>query len=400
MKLTKLVTLLVLPISLSLIENNSITNTKDIIVPIDTNNVTSIEIANRINADSKYGNVIAKDSIKLGEYDIELYVEFENPANAVNEFKKEFIDVFDYLDSTYNLNNATFDEYYAYFLESLNNQSTPYYNNFYIENEFGEFYDIYENTDKNNEIANLLENIDYTVTLNAENDINDESFNTELFELASLIPNYNELSIKSNKYSLSNNSNNISILSLSGTALANAITYAGNYATSPNLSTYAYLSADCTNFASQIYIAAGKSQVVSNNPNIGWWHKLTIISGTNYEPDQVIHSHSNSWIRADAFVDYFGSTGKYGTIGDLSNNLRKGDFIAEDKKGEGDYNHIGFVTAINSTAATYIDENDVQRTYKNFKVAQHSRNYHAYVSSSTNGWEHFDTNENVTIVGR
>jgi len=61
----------------------------------------------------------------------------------------------------------------------------------------------------------------------------------------------------------------------------------------------------------------------------------------------------------------------------FSNKVSKGKFIAYDSEADGKWNHVAFVTAIGSQKSNYRD----------FKIAQHTKNYHAWVSSDTNGWE-------------
>lgn len=61
----------------------------------------------------------------------------------------------------------------------------------------------------------------------------------------------------------------------------------------------------------------------------------------------------------------------------FQNKVSKGKFIAYDSEADGKWNHVAFVTAIGSQKSNYRD----------FKIAQHTKNYHAWVSSDTNGWE-------------
>lgn len=62
----------------------------------------------------------------------------------------------------------------------------------------------------------------------------------------------------------------------------------------------------------------------------------------------------------------------------FSKNIAKGDFIAADFENDGDWNHMGFVTDKKSSQSN---------GYYDYKVAQHTSNYHAWASSSTNGWD-------------
>lgn len=74
-------------------------------------------------------------------------------------------------------------------------------------------------------------------------------------------------------------------------------------------------------------------------------------------------------------------------------NLRAGDFITVDFTSDGDWAHMDFVTKRNSSAGSsygYID----------YKVAQHTTDYHAWTSSSTNGWETNNGKGTYAIVRR
>ena len=48
---------------------------------------------------------------------------------------------------------------------------------------------------------------------------------------------------------------------------------------------------------------------------------------------------------------------------------------------DGKWNHCAFVTDV-GTRGTYGDQ-----VYRDLKIAQHTTNYNAWVSSSTNNWE-------------
>lgn len=167
--------------------------------------------------------------------------------------------------------------------------------------------------------------------------------------------------------------------------LNNARPYAIAYATSPNSSyldpnKYEYIAGhDCTNFASQILHAGGISQVVYNSVYQGWWHKTSWSNGPN---PYVIHSHSHSWTLADTFVRYMGiiftTTNHYY----FSKNIYAGNFIALDKDGNGDWDHIGFVTYEDNYVGSY--------GYFDYRVAQHTDNYHAWASSYKNKWETYE----------
>ena len=83
---------------------------------------------------------------------------------------------------------------------------------------------------------------------------------------------------------------------------------------------------------------------------------------------------------ANNFANYWGVDYKYYTHSVFSQNVKKGDFITYDKAADGDWDHIGYVTAVKKSFNQKLG-------YKNYKVAQHTKNYNAWVSSSKNGWE-------------
>lgn len=62
----------------------------------------------------------------------------------------------------------------------------------------------------------------------------------------------------------------------------------------------------------------------------------------------------------------------------FSENIQKGDFITYDEGNDGDWNHIGFVTDKKSSRTN---------GYYDYRVAQHTPNYHKWTSSTDNHWE-------------
>lgn len=73
-------------------------------------------------------------------------------------------------------------------------------------------------------------------------------------------------------------------------------------------------------------------------------------------------------------------------------NLRAGDFITVDFTSDGDWDHMGFVIKRDSSAGSY--------GYIDYKVAQHTTDYHALASSSTNDWETNNGKGTYAIVRR
>ena len=129
---------------------------------------------------------------------------------------------------------------------------------------------------------------------------------------------------------------------------------------------------------SQILEAGGVKQIVYNDVAKGWWHKRT---ETHLGP---IDSHSQSWATAWVFANYQGKYMKTNSLRTFSGKLLPGDFIGLDEAGDGDVNHVGFVTH----TGTYNTYNG--KYYKDFKVAQHTSDYCEWVSAEKNHWEDYD----------
>ena len=96
----------------------------------------------------------------------------------------------------------------------------------------------------------------------------------------------------------------------------------------------------------------------------------------------VTHTHSQSWTVADVFARYMGIGYTTSSHTSFSENIRKGDYIAADFDSDGDWDHMGFVTDYNARAACYSTGD-----FNDYKVAQHTNNYHRWTSSSNNNWD-------------
>lgn len=59
----------------------------------------------------------------------------------------------------------------------------------------------------------------------------------------------------------------------------------------------------------------------------------------------------------------------------------QGVFIALDSELDRKWNHCVFVDEVGTVA------NYGGKTYRDLKISQHTKNYHAWVSSATNDWE-------------
>lgn len=100
---------------------------------------------------------------------------------------------------------------------------------------------------------------------------------------------------------------------------------------------------------------------------------ITPALGTN------IHHYSNSWVGADTFAKYMGVGFTTKSHKTFSSNIQAGDFIAYDEESDGDWQHMGFVTAKGRYS--------IGLGYTDYKVVQHTHNYHRWVSDTNNNWE-------------
>ena len=239
-----------------------------------------------------------------------------------------------------------------YKLEDLNLNNWSHYKNaleyeIYVNNivenmhtnRLLDFFDVCDNQEKNILIKNLY-----------------DSGNYSMVEMAILLPYTSPYYIEY--------SNTPQISTYSNFNISKAISYAAKYAETYNYSYQVWLNADCTNFASQIVRAGGIEN--KGSASSGWYY-----GG--------VGNNSDAWRLADNFVKYWKVD--YSTINfnTFSNKISKGKFIAYDSNSDGKWNHVAFVTDTKSGTTT--------SGYKDFKVAQHTKNYHAWVSSTTNGWE-------------
>ena len=146
------------------------------------------------------------------------------------------------------------------------------------------------------------------------------------------------------------------------------IKYATTYATSANIWEWNYFSGgDCTNFVSQIIYAGGiPMDYVIPNP----WYYTSI---TDY---------AKNWTVANSFANYWGVNYKVKGHQGFARNLGKGDFITADWQDNGSWDHWAFVTDRDTYEGMWSGF-----CYYDYKVAQHTGDYHLWTSNSGNRWE-------------
>lgn len=325
---------------------------------------------------------LIQDSILINGRTESLYPTFANQEEALNKLKGAIPDYLSEISQTYGLseiNDSNWEEYVHYAQEYASSVLSEEDANY---NVLLSFADIYENKAKNDHIKELVG------SLSAQRSTGVIAEEVQQ-ELAFSLPYTSNLANEQNELQLQKESATANIAAAAVSFdFSRAMQYVNLYATSPNSDSFGTFSNDCTNFASQILYAGNVSQVdFYPNENLGWWHRKVTASGPIIYPD---HKYSLSWINADTFARYMGVGYTTTNHSSFSGNLQAGDFIAYDRDRDGDWNHIGFVTSVNSSQGTY---NGL--TYYDYRVAQHTTNYHAWTSSSTNGWE---TLANVTYA--
>ena len=154
--------------------------------------------------------------------------------------------------------------------------------------------------------------------------------------------------------------------------------YAVTYATTPNTAAYPYFNQDCTNFMSQVLVAGGIGQDYHNSVYSGWWHRKNWWGG---------HSNSRSWSVADTFVRYFGTGYQTNTHREFARNIRRGDIIAKDFSNNGSWDHVAYVVARRNYEGYYNQNNNHDKIYHDYLVAQHTSNYLRWTSDPDNGWD-------------
>lgn len=293
------------------------------------------EVVNELNNTQNFSQIIGHESLRVDSKEIQQNVTFENQEEALNNFKNKFskeLKIIRNASGLPPLSNDNYIDYYDFVRINYENNILSYDQS----SEILAFFDIYENVEENQEIADNVET--YVNTGNLE----------KLQTAKDIAPEFN-------------NNLQYSTRSIALPNLTNAINYAKQYAVNYNGYKRYWRDHDCTNFVSQILNSAGVGMVNTGNQNTGWWY-----SGGIFD----YNSQSVSWINADTFSRYMGRT-RYTSWTSLVRNLKAGDFIACDYGGDGVVDHMGFVTSKISTGVVMI--------------AQHSINYHR--RSDETGWK-------------
>ncbi|MFV0529153.1 MAG: amidase domain-containing protein [Lachnospiraceae bacterium] len=309
---------------------------------------------------NKYVNINGENNL--------LYCTFSNQQQALENIKSEASDLLDILSTKYNLlplNGSNWMEYREkmYDLFTIPTDELNESNEDFVKLRI--FFDIYENKDSNDQIMKYISE----KKLNTKSGIS-AAKNTDIVELGLLFPYYAPIAQQAENI----------IVPISAKVSINvtpAVNYAAAHATNRNTPTYYSFGSDCTNFASQILEASGVRQVVYTSEFSGWWHKK---NGST-------HTHSRSWTVADVFSRYMGITYKTKNNASFSSVIKQGDFIAGDWSSDGSWDHTAFVTGKDPKAMAW----GTNQAYYNYKVAQHTGDYHLWTNHSQNRWERTGT---------
>lgn len=317
----------------------------------DKNLVTSIEVlSTNVNFDAddnlkKLGSISVKKVLLINGEENPLFCTFDDPEEAMTNLKNEIPDFLTDLSEKYSLpelNDDSWEEYRSSLVQEKDEVNE-------ISSEMAllsSFFDIYENESVNNDILdNLSEN-------QSKRQIDNSNMEDLIFKLPYTSPILSKYhSDKDSK--IQPRSFNRSM----------AVEYAEQYAEDPN-PFYQYFgrNGDCTNFMSQILEYAGIRQ------NAYWWH----------ETNGSLHNNSVSWSVANEFADYWGIDYTTTSFGTLTRKVTQADIIAYDETGDGSWNHLAFISDVDS---------DNGGDYRDVRIAQHSKDYVDWVSGTTNGWE-------------
>ncbi len=281
---------------------------------------------------------LTRHSINIDGITVQEYKEFKDPDLELKKIKEEASNIIHLAQREYqlpDLSENNIDQYFEY-IDQMNTDDS-------LDEEwrkFEEFYDIYENTEKNTSIEENVEK---------KHPIDPYCLPQDSFKKL----------IKEDR---------LFMLQSSGSRFQRKYgrNYALLYAKERN-SKYKSFDKDCTNFASQILIGGGKEMEYN-----GWYYDWKSIRALDY--------CTQTWSVADKFCKYWGITYKYNSHSAFSKGLDWGDFITYDTAKDGDWDHLGFVTDCK-------DSVNKKLGYKDYKVAQHTRDYLDWTSSDNNKWE-------------
>lgn len=308
-------------------------------------------------------SISTKEALVINGVQNELYCTFDNRDQAIEDLEDKIPTLLTTLKNNYNLSDLSdlnweqYREKFMIYCDQLvaNNLMTDS-----IQDEITVlrcFFDIYEGYQRNEEIKNLVN------LQTSEYSLNNSNSHSVLDDLAIKLPYFTPLAEEFNDDAVSAPMTRATKINISA-----AVSYAETYYYNPNSAYRYFVGADCTNFVSQIYDAGGIPMNYTGNLTSGWWY--------------YVNNCSNSWSVADTFCRYFGIIYSTTSLYNISQDIQRGEVIAADFTQNGTYDHVGFITQKDASPSTWTGQ-----YYYDFKVAQHTTNYHAWASGATNGWD-------------
>lgn len=326
------------------------------------------------------------DIITIFGTDLLLYPTFINQDQALKNISVKLADFLNILASENGLDpliDENLDEYESAAYIYMNNRALSRDEDSDAD-LFLRFIALYRNKERNNEIkekyssyndAKKQENVSASLLYSVPTkDQEDFVSGMLLNEISLLLPNYTIHEFESmpkvqKLIDIYESNSNVSRASYKYTLnVRNAIEYASTYAEGANIWEWNYFSkGDCTNFVSQIIYAGGIPMDYSKpNP---WYYRSAF-------------DYSTRWTVANDFAKYWGVNYKTRNHRSFAAKLSPGDFIAIDFDNDGTWNHWGFVTAKESSEKMWSGY-----CYYDYKVAQHTSDYHLWTSTEKNKWE-------------
>lgn len=348
-----------------------------------------------------YSYVLAIDNKEIA-----LYPTFKNSRTALMKIKEHCNASLRKIYEAYNLKELSFDNWYDIY--SVLGDFEGVINDEYQENKLSDeeykilsrdivnlnmFFDIYENEFQNENIISLSNRCNSNLK---ENDSVKayHYLSLAIDELPEIEFDSNELLNYSSKI-LKTTQSESTTQSCPGNekfSVTKGVAYADKYATKTNYVDFGRCDAgDCTNFTSQIKYRGGVPKYKKYGEKGAWSYQM------DYSVNKPIFKYSVRWCRASSFVKFFErkytyKTSSYGNkrtaFIKFSNAVKKGSFIAFDKTNDGDFDHNAFVSHVHHKGEDKRRPIEYHgKTYLDFKVAQHSNDYNAWVSAGKNSWE-------------
>ncbi|MEA4922133.1 MAG: amidase domain-containing protein [Eubacteriaceae bacterium] len=356
------------------------------------------------------GNVKYHDAIEIYGDEYKLFPTFDNVNYSLNQITKRCTSILTDMQNRYSIgpfNSTTVQNYIIYFwryIQELDDEGDFSQNKKDEILLFSNFIDIFENEDANNEIISLIgtlnnESLSYDYRVSAVEELTAMvPYNTGAREgIGILQESVDNITIEDNENALLLSTaipSSATVESYVGNKKFNVtkgVAYADKYATSGNVNKYSACRNDCTNFTSQIKHEGGVPTYKKFSQDGAWTYKVihnTVYPTLEYTP---------RWCNSNKFGTFFGVKSKYSAKSygskykafvNFAAAIKKGSFISIDGTGDGSWDHSGFVSHVfhkGDNSRKSISYHGYK--YKDFKVAQHSKNYNRWASDSNNDWE-------------